>query len=172
MKAFAAATVEAARAADLHDTILLLPNGYRTQMGPHGPPLSAGIRQRISLARALFAHPPLLVLDNPTLHLDASGEKSLIDNLDRERARGASVLLIGHRSGLLSVADKLLILKDGRIEALGPREQVTNRLGTSLAATPIPMAPAVTDPAAVVPTVTAPPATTQPARKRSRWRLW
>ena len=89
--------VDAATRAGVHEMILQLPNGYRTQIGAEGVPLSGGQRQRIALARALFGRPRLLVLDEPNASLDAEGEEALMRAMSEARSGGATVILIAHR---------------------------------------------------------------------------
>ena len=123
-----AAVVEAARIAGAHDMILQLPSGYDTQIGESGASLSAGQRQRIALARALFGDPFLLVLDEPNSNLDAVGEASLQQALQSAKARGAVVIVIAHRPSVLAMCDKLLILSNGVQQAFGPREELLKKV--------------------------------------------
>ena len=118
------AIVAAAARAGIHDAIMRLPHGYATRIGDAGFVLSGGQRQRLALARALFGDPKLLVLDEPNANLDDEGERILLNAVRRARADGASVLMIAHRPSLMSVADKLLILKDGIVERFGTRDKV------------------------------------------------
>ncbi|HWA23537.1 MAG TPA: type I secretion system permease/ATPase, partial [Caulobacterales bacterium] len=94
--------------------------------------------QRIALARALFGLPKLIILDEPNAHLDAQGEASLLEALKATRARGATVLVVAHRTGFMSVADKLMFIRDGRIEHFGPRDQVLARLAAAESGKPGP----------------------------------
>jgi ATP-binding cassette subfamily C protein len=123
--------VAAARAALAHDMILRLPNGYDTLLGWEGQGLSAGQAQRIALARALFRDPPLLLLDEPNAHLDAEGEAQLLQTIAAARARGAAVAMIAHRTSVLLVSDRILVLRDGRVEAFGRRDEVIEVLQKS-----------------------------------------
>ncbi|WGM29912.1 type I secretion system permease/ATPase [Brevundimonas sp. NIBR11] len=123
-----AAAVRAAQAAGVHDLIQRLPGGYDTPLGPQGAGLSAGQSQRIGLARALYGDPVLLVLDEPNASLDQDGETALIAAVEGAAARGAAVVIIAHRAGVLAKADRLLALRDGMVQVEGPREEVLARL--------------------------------------------
>ncbi len=82
----------------------------------------------MALARALFGDPVLLVLDEPNAHLDAEGETALVNALKAARERRATCIVVAHRAGFMNIADKLLVIQDGRIEAFGPRDQVAAKL--------------------------------------------
>lgn len=123
-----AAAVAAATAAGAHELILRLPNGYDTVLGPGGRGLSAGQSQRVALARAMFGDPCLIIMDEPNSHLDAEGEAALMQAVKTAKERGAAVILIAHRTGVLNIADRLMVLKDGAIEGLGPRDEIVARL--------------------------------------------
>ena len=116
--------IEAARAAGLHETILRFPKGYDTPVGAEGGVLSGGQRQRIGLARALHGDPALVVLDEPNANLDDAGEAALLAAVRGCRERGRTVFLISHRPGIVEVADRLLILREGRVQLEGPRDAV------------------------------------------------
>ena len=120
--------VAAARLAGVHDMILRLPDGYRTQIGAGGTMLSGGQRQRIGLARALFGQPRLLVLDEPNASLDSEGEEALMQAMATAKEGGATVVFIAHRVSLIARADKVLFLQDGAVELFGPREEVLAKL--------------------------------------------
>ena len=114
------AVIDAARRAGAHEMILRLPQGYDTELTLGGRGLSAGQAQRIALARALYGSPNLLILDEPNAHLDAEGEALLLETLAAVKARGGTVLIVAHRTGVLAALDKLMVLRDGRVEPLWP----------------------------------------------------
>lgn len=110
--------VEAARTADLHEALLRLPKGYDTPIGEAGQLLSAGQRQRLGLARAVYGKPLLVVLDEPNANLDESGEAALLRCVQRLKREGVAVLIISHRPGVRAVADQIVMLVGGRIESI------------------------------------------------------
>lgn len=125
-----AQAVAAASLAGAHEMILRLPNGYDTELGPMGAGLSAGQAQRVALARALYGDPVLLVLDEPNSNLDQEGETALMNAIAASAQRGAAVVVVAHRAGVLSRIDRLAVLRDGVIQKEGPREEVLAWLGT------------------------------------------
>jgi ATP-binding cassette subfamily C protein len=131
-----AKVIAAAKACFAHELILGLPNGYDTLLGWGGRGLSAGQAQRIGLARALYGDPPIVLLDEPNAHLDAAGEGQLVETLVALKARKAAVMIVAHRMGVLTAVDKILVLRDGRVEAFGTRDEIMARLGGT-PATPI-----------------------------------
>lgn len=118
------AVVEAAQMTGLHELILRMPKGYETPIGEAGRLLSGGTRQRIGLARAVYGMPKLVVLDEPNANLDDAGEKALVQTLVTLKSQGTTVFVISHRSHLMDVADRLLILADGLVQASGPKDGV------------------------------------------------
>jgi ATP-binding cassette subfamily C protein len=122
------AVVAASAAAGVHEMVLRLPNGYETRIGEGGSVLSAGQRQRIALARALYGEPFLLVLDEPNSNLDADGEKALVNAMARVRARGGIVVVIAHRPVVLTAADKVAVIGGGQLTAIGPRDEVLRKV--------------------------------------------
>ena len=120
--------IAAARAAGLHEMILRYPKGYDTPIGEAGSMLSGGQRQRIALARAVYGDPRLVVLDEPNANLDDAGEAALLNTVRELRAKGSTVFLISHRPGVVAVADRLVILADGVVQADGPRDAVVAAL--------------------------------------------
>jgi PrtD family type I secretion system ABC transporter len=118
------AIIAAATAAGVHELVLGLPEGYETQIGEAGAALSAGQRQRIGLARALYGDPFLVVLDEPNANLDGDGEEALTRAILGVRARGGIVVVIAHRPSALAGVDTLLVLQAGRMASFGPKETV------------------------------------------------
>jgi ATP-binding cassette subfamily C exporter for protease/lipase len=116
--------IAAAEASGLHNMILRFPKGYDTPMGEAGGLLSGGQRQRIGLARAIYGEPALVVLDEPNANLDDEGEAALVRAVQGLKAKNKTVVLISHRPGIVSVADRLLILHEGAVHASGPRDGV------------------------------------------------
>jgi ATP-binding cassette subfamily C protein len=120
--------VKAARQADVHELILKFPDGYNTTIGESGARLSAGQRQRIGLARALYRDPSVIVLDEPNANLDAEGEAALIKAILATRQRGGTVVVVAHRPSAIAALDTLMMIRDGRSVAYGPRDEVLNKV--------------------------------------------
>lgn len=116
--------IRAARQAGIHELIVRLPNGYQTELGPNGMSLSAGQRQRIALARALYGDPFLIVLDEPNSNLDSEGEEALMLAITKVRARGGIVVIVAHRPSALQPVDMVGVMQNGKLVAFGPKEDV------------------------------------------------
>lgn len=125
--------VAAAQRAQAHDFIAQLPDGYATRIGAGGVRLSGGQAQRIGLARAFFGDPPVLILDEPNAHLDAEGERALNQALAESRLRECAVVVISQRQGILQIADRVVLMRGGRIET---SRTISGLRGTPLAAVP------------------------------------
>jgi PrtD family type I secretion system ABC transporter len=125
----------AAKQAHAHEMIVQLPDAYETMIGPDGHSLSGGQRQRVGLARALFGTPSLLVLDEPDAHLDRIGETALAEALDEARRHGTTIVVISHRPAILSITDRILVLRNGGTQMYGMREDVLAALQDQRTAT-------------------------------------
>jgi ABC-type protease/lipase transport system fused ATPase/permease subunit len=126
--ATAESVMTAARAAGVHELIVALRDGYETQVGEQGMLLSAGQRQRIALARALYGDPFLVVLDEPNSNLDAEGEAALEKAIMNVRRRKGIVVVVAHRPSALVAVDMVLALNSGRAVAFGPKEDVLRKV--------------------------------------------
>ncbi|SDE41057.1 type I secretion system permease/ATPase [Belnapia rosea] len=122
------AVVEAAMLAHAHELIQRLPQGYDTVIGEGGIRLSGGQRQRIGLARAVYRIPRIIVLDEPNANLDTSGEAALSAAIDEMKRHHCTLLIVGHRPSTIALADRILLMKEGRVELIGPRDEVLKRL--------------------------------------------
>lgn len=120
--------IAAAQKAGCHELILRLPDGYDSQIGPGGAYLSAGQRQRVGLARALYGDPNFIVLDEPNANLDRPGDIALDHAIIALKQRSATMIIIAHRPEAIKHCDKLLALKDGSIVAFGPRDEVLQKI--------------------------------------------
>jgi ATP-binding cassette, subfamily C, bacterial PrsD len=122
------AILKAATAARVHDFIITLPDGYETHIGAQGSALSAGQRQRIGLARALYGDPFLIVLDEPNSNLDMEGDQALTQAIADARERGAIVVVVAHRPSAIAAINKLLFMRDGRQVAFGGKDSVLRQI--------------------------------------------
>lgn len=123
-----AKVLAAAQAADVHEMVLRMPNGYETRIGVHGASLSGGQRQRIALARALYGDPFLLVLDEPNSNLDAEGEAALVKALHSVKSRGGVAVVVAHRPSVLAAVDQVAVVNNGQISACGPKEEILRKV--------------------------------------------
>ncbi len=123
----------AARAIGLHDFILSLPEGYDSPVGREGTMLSGGQRQRVGLARAFYGNPAFIVLDEPNSSLDEQGDADLASAIMQLKAKGSTFVVMTHRTSVLSVADKMLVLRDGQLQMFGPRDEVLKALAEAVA---------------------------------------
>jgi ATP-binding cassette subfamily C protein len=121
------AIVAAAKAAGVHDLILRLEHGYQTRIGEAGSALSAGQRQRVGLARALYGDPFLVVLDEPNANLDVEGEAAVIRAIAAIRERKGIAIVIAHRPSAIGAVDLVLVMEGGRAKAFGPRADVLSK---------------------------------------------
>jgi ATP-binding cassette subfamily C protein len=140
--------VRAAQLCGAHEFILRLPKGYDTELGWGGVGLSGGQAQRVTVARALYGQPRLLILDEPNSNLDAEGELALINAMDKLKREGVTVIIVAHNARVLYHVDKLLIIKNGRMEMFGSRAAVVERLNASGAPSNLPVPPSRSEPAA------------------------
>src|SRR5664279_2221767 len=120
--------IAAAKEAGVHEMIIKMREGYDTQIGEQGTALSAGQAQRVALARALYGNPFLIVLDEPNSNLDTEGDEALTRAVRAARERGAIVVVVAHRPVGIEAVDMLLVLKDGRMHAFGPKDTVLGQV--------------------------------------------
>jgi ATP-binding cassette, subfamily C, bacterial PrsD len=120
--------ITASQMACVHEMVLRLPNGYETRIGSGGSVLSAGQRQRIALARALYGNPFLVVLDEPNSNLDSDGEAALIKAIEGVKARGGIVIVIAHRPSVLGAADTVAVIGGGQLTAIGPKDEILRKV--------------------------------------------
>ena len=123
----------AASAVGLHEFILSLPQGYNSQVGREGAMLSGGQRQRVALARALYGKPAFVVLDEPNSSLDEQGDAALASAISQLATRGTTFVVMTHRTSVLAVANKMLVLRDGQTQMFGPRDDVLKALNEAAA---------------------------------------
>ena len=120
--------IAAAKMAGVHEMIQTMPAGYNTQIGDGGQVLSGGQRQRIGLARAIYDSPALIVLDEPNASLDSDGEAALLTAIQALRQQRCTLLLITHKTNILAIVDKIMILSAGQVQGYGTRDQVLSKL--------------------------------------------
>ncbi|SDT38517.1 type I secretion system permease/ATPase [Bradyrhizobium canariense] len=120
--------IAAAKEAGVHQIIIKMRDGYDTQVGEQGTSLSAGQAQRVALARALYGDPFLIVLDEPNSNLDTEGDEALTRAVRAARERGAIVVIVAHRPVGIEAVDQLLVLREGRMHAFGPKETVLGQV--------------------------------------------
>jgi ATP-binding cassette, subfamily C, bacterial PrsD len=129
----------AAKEAGVHEMIIKMRDGYNTQVGENGAALSAGQAQRVALARALYGEPFLIVLDEPNSNLDTEGDEALTRAVRAARERGAIVVVVAHRPIGIEGVDQILVLKEGRMQAFGPKETVLAQVLQPRVASPAPI---------------------------------
>ncbi|XUY29326.1 type I secretion system permease/ATPase [Agrobacterium sp. rho-8.1] len=120
--------IAAAKSAGAHELILRFEEGYETPIGEGGSALSAGQRQRIGLARALYRDPFLVVLDEPNANLDAQGEAAVMNAIASVRLRGGIAIVVAHRPSAIGAVDLVLVMEAGRQKAFGPRDEVLSKV--------------------------------------------
>jgi ATP-binding cassette subfamily C protein len=124
--------IAAAKAAGVHEMVARLPDGYQTELGPSGTALSAGQRQRIGLARALYGEPFLVVLDEPNSNLDAQGEAALGEAIESVKQRGGIAIVIAHRPRALAAVDYVGLVQAGKLVAIGPKDKMMGERGRAI----------------------------------------
>jgi len=121
--------IQAARKANAHDFVMRLPQGYDTDIGQRGVRLSAGQRQRLSIARVFLKDPPILIFDEATSALDYESERVIQEALEA-MARGRTTIVIAHRLSTIRNAGRIVVLAEGGIAEQGTHEELVRRGGT------------------------------------------
>jgi ATP-binding cassette subfamily C protein len=140
--------VAAAKAAGIHELIVRMADGYQTQVGSQGETLSAGQRQRVGLARALYGNPFVVIMDEPNSNLDSEGEQALTAAIAGIKKRGGIAIVVAHRPSALAAVDLIGVVQQGKLIAFGTKEEIMGQ-GQGLAKQPpanIPRAPAPAQP--------------------------
>ncbi len=122
------AIIAAAKAVGVHELIVRLPAGYDTPIGDQGSALSAGQAQRIALARAVYRDPFLVVLDEPNSNLDSDGEEALTRAIMGVRERNGIVIVVAHRPSAIAAVDRILVMNQGKAQAIGPKDEVLSKV--------------------------------------------
>ena len=130
--------IKAAKLAGVHEMVQQMPDGYDTEIGDGGQSLSGGQRQRIGLARALFGHPTVVVLDEPNANLDSPGEIALIEAIRQLKTAGTTVVFVTHKTNMLSLADKVLVMDQGTIRLYGERDEILAQIFSGPKVVPTP----------------------------------
>ena len=131
--------IAAAMAAGVHELIVGLPEGYQTRITENGGGLSAGQRQRVALARALYGNPFLVVLDEPNSNLDSAGDVALSNAIQAVKERKGIVIVIAHRPAAIAHVDKVLAMAGGKLQAIGPKDEVLRKVLVAVPNSPAPV---------------------------------
>ncbi|MEO0922399.1 MAG: ATP-binding cassette domain-containing protein [Pseudomonadota bacterium] len=123
-----AKVLAAARKAGIHGLISALPEAYESDLSKFPYLLSAGQKQRLAFARAIYSEPKYLFMDEPNALLDHQGERQMADAIYRLKAAGTTIVMSAHRLGIVNLADRIIILENGRIADIGPRAEIMSRV--------------------------------------------